>query len=156
MITEIVKARFWSKVKVLKTRQCWLWQSSISPNGYGKISINNYPYSAHTISYEIFNGKPEKGLWIDHKCRNRSCVNPAHLRAVTPYINAIENSESTSAKNFLKTHCKNGHPFSGKNLRMRKSNGRTIRLCVTCVKISRIASKTARQALSESMERIKE
>ena len=77
-----VYARFWSKVNVLKVRQCWEWQSSISPNGYGKFSINNYPHSAHVVSYEYFNGKTQKEFVVDHKCMNRKCVNPNHLRAV--------------------------------------------------------------------------
>jgi hypothetical protein len=34
---------------------------------------------AHRVSYEHYVGPIPKGLEIDHLCRVRHCVNPAHL-----------------------------------------------------------------------------
>lgn len=124
-----IYARFWSKVKVLKKNQCWEWQSSITPNGYGKFSIDNYPHSAHVVSYIFFNNDHDKSMCIDHSCMNRKCVNPNHLRQVTRRINNIENSNSAAAINYRKTHCVNGHQFTEENTIERKGGTRICREC---------------------------
>lgn len=61
---------------------CWLWNK---PNsiGYGTFTADGKPFLAHRWSYEIHKGAIPSGHEIDHQCRNRSCINPGHLRAVT-------------------------------------------------------------------------
>lgn len=62
---------------------CWVWTGCRLPSGYGRISIGRETFNAHRVSYELFVGPIAHGLEIDHTCRNKSCVNPAHLEAVT-------------------------------------------------------------------------
>lgn len=76
---------------------CWIWQPrSITKSGYAQFSrrIDGRQTSvlAHRASYEAFVGPIPDGLQIDHLCRNRSCVNPAHLEPVTSQVNNARRS----------------------------------------------------------------
>lgn len=73
--------RFFAKVE--KTNDCWLWRAATTV-GYGvfKRATKVLVY-AHRWSYEHHVGPIPEGLHIDHLCRVRACVNPAHLEPVT-------------------------------------------------------------------------
>lgn len=78
--------RFWAKVD--RSGDCWVWTAAQYRNGYGMFGVTHKrPTRAHKYSYELVNGPVPDGLHIDHKCRNRLCVNPDHLHAVTPKQN---------------------------------------------------------------------
>lgn len=79
-------AIFWAKIQ--KTDGCWLWPDLICENGYGRFWTAGKTYTlAHRASYMIAVGPIPEGMQIDHMCHVRHCVNPAHLRAVTPKQN---------------------------------------------------------------------
>lgn len=78
-------ARFWAKVD--KSGDCWEWQGSKDPNGYGEIFVSGTNVRAHRFSYSLANGEFDPALYIDHRCHNPSCVNPDHLRVATPKQN---------------------------------------------------------------------
>jgi len=99
-------------------------------DGYGRFWDGIKQYRSHRWSYEYWNGKIPEKLQIDHLCRNRACVNPLHLEAVTLVENLRRGIQSTG--NPKKTHCKYGHPLSGRNLYVR-SNGK--RYCKECQRI---------------------
>ena len=66
---------------------CWDWLSGKDGSGYGNIPTKTGMVRAHRVYYEWWYGKIPLGLHVDHICRNRSCVNPAHLRCVTRSAN---------------------------------------------------------------------
>lgn len=78
---------FWDFVEV--TDDCWLWTGTISPAGYGSFSNSTHGTQiAHRIAYSKVHGPIPEGMFIDHKCHVRECVNPEHLRLATPQQNS--------------------------------------------------------------------
>lgn len=70
--------------KVAKFKgECWKWPYAINKQGYGQLQINKKRYEAHRWMYELIKGKPPFKSELDHLCRNRSCINPEHLQAVS-------------------------------------------------------------------------
>lgn len=61
---------------------CWEWKGSML-DGYGLAYVDGRSCRAARVMYEIHNGPIEKGLEVDHLCRNKACVRPDHLEAVT-------------------------------------------------------------------------
>ena len=81
----------------------------------------------HRISWELLNGAIPNGLVIDHKCSNRACIAPDHLRLVSQQENIMAGLHSIDNR----THCNQGHTFEG-NIMVRK-NGK--RECAECNRV---------------------
>lgn len=80
--------RFWAKVdRSGGPDSCWPWLAGINIHGYGNIWWNGATAAAHRIAYQLTKGAIPAGLHLDHLCMMRSCVNPAHLEAVTVEVN---------------------------------------------------------------------
>ena len=62
---------------------CLVVQGKLRPDGYGAIGVEGRTRLAHVYLYEQAIGPVPEGLELDHKCRNRACVNVAHLEPVT-------------------------------------------------------------------------
>ncbi len=101
---------------------CWNWRGYIHRTGYGQLRFQGRQTKAHVTAYELTVGPVPSGLELDHLCRNRACVNPAHLEPVT-------HTENVRRAFALKTACRNGHPYED-NLIIDTCSG--ARRCRTC------------------------
>lgn len=120
------------RIEMIPFTTCWIWTGSCLPSGYGTLgrSLHNKHVNlyAHRLSYEIHKGPIPDGLHIDHLCRVRSCVNPAHLEAVT----SLENNArgfGIPAENSRKRSCQYGHKFTFIERYKYRSDGRRCRMC---------------------------
>ena len=83
---ETVEERFWSKVEH-RGPGCWLWTATINQYGYGRFRHEGKFTTAHRVAWVLTHGPVDEGVEIDHLCRNRACVNPSHLEAVSRSTN---------------------------------------------------------------------
>lgn len=126
---------FWNRVH--KGKKCWNWLGGKDTKGYGTFffeSENTYKRykKAHLISYILTKGPIPNGMLIDHLCKNKSCVNPDHLEAVTSRENSLRATNTIASINASKTHCPVGHPLDGDNLIISKNGHNGARRCKTC------------------------
>jgi len=121
------KLIFWHYVEPEPTSGCWLWSGSVNRLGYGTLGDQGL---AHRIGYRLLVGPIPAGLEIDHLCRVRSCVNPAHLEPVPHRVNVLR-GDADAARNARKTHCPQGHAYTIENMlvRTRLAGKRVCRIC---------------------------
>lgn len=80
------KRRFWNKV--IKTPTCWIWTGAFDRSGYPMVTIGGKNFLGHRLSWEWGHRKKiPPGYVIRHKCNNKKCVRPTHLRPGTQQSN---------------------------------------------------------------------
>jgi hypothetical protein len=125
-----VAERFWPKVN--KTESCWLWLAAVT-DGYGMFWLDRRYQKAHRVAYEMLVGPIPEGLQLDHLCRVRNCVNPAHLEPVTALVNQQRGVGTFADTHGKKTHCVHGHEFTADNTYwFTNSRGFRGRMCKAC------------------------
>jgi len=90
------EALFWSRVNKSGPNGCWLWDGAHVGSGYGQASFGGVRQVAHRVAYELTVGPVPESLQLNHLCRNRGCVNPAHLEPVTASENKRRAWETSS------------------------------------------------------------
>ena len=104
-------ARFWAKAQPTADG-CWIWMGSFQrerPDPYGHCWDGLKVEYAHRLAYRRLTG-PISSECLDHLCRNRLCVNPAHLRETTQRENV------RCGLNGPRSECHRGHPMVEGNL----------------------------------------
>lgn len=129
---------FWSRV-VKQPDGCWLWTGARTSAGYGNVRFKGRYWSAHRLSYSLGHGLPPDHLKMDHLCRVRLCVNPAHLEPVTDRVNILR-GVGPSAFHAVKTHCPQGHEYDLLNTYV---TSKGIRQCRECHRVRYRASRSA-------------
>lgn len=80
-----LKAKFWTKINITANpNECWEWQSTFCAfSGYpiqGRVVLGQS--RAQVVAYALTYGEPEG--WVINTCDNIKCLNPNHLKDVSP------------------------------------------------------------------------
>lgn len=142
---------FWEKAAPPNENGCVLWLASQKANGYGQFWDGSRMVLAHRFAYEMLVGPVPDGLELDHLCRVRHCVAPAHLEPVTRRENVLRGAspEQLRAWQTSKTHCPSGHEYNERNTYV--SGGK--RACRACGAARRKAAVAANPEKYRALDR---
>ncbi len=101
--------RFWSRVE--RSETCWIWRGATATNGYGRFVAGNVHHPVHRFAWQAIRGDLPAGSQLDHRCHQRLCVNPDHLRPVTGWQNQQNHQGPTTASS---TGVRGVFPASGR------------------------------------------
>jgi hypothetical protein len=133
-------ARWYKRSVVIAENGCHVWTGATTRNGYGQVRLTrDQPRMAHRAIYEATRGAIPASRDLDHLCRNRACVNPAHLEPVSRSENLRRGWAASPRPD--RTHCKRGHEFTTENTRFTPDGRRSCRACVNLLARERRASR---------------
>lgn len=96
-----IRARIMARVRIDSETGCWIWTGQTSGEngrgrGYPRMALDGQTVAVHRVMFTIEHGYIPGKKQIDHKCRNRLCVNPDpdHLEMVTHKRNQKRRAEA--------------------------------------------------------------
>jgi hypothetical protein len=104
---------------------CVEWLASKNAQGYGTFWLDGEPRLAHRVAWSWARGEIAGGLEVNHRCRNKGCVNPEHMELLSKPDHGALSALAASSKN----ECVRGHAYAPENT-YRTPAGR--RQCVEC------------------------
>jgi hypothetical protein len=136
------------RYKTRRDGECQLWTRGRHGDGrYGGVFYCGFIWMAHRLLYTLSVGPIPEGLHLHHLCGNKLCVNPKHLRPVTPQ----EHVDLEPAHYKHRRQCPRGHEYTPENTRLHRKlhrNGREYlgRFCRECNRIAIRARDAKRRA----------
>lgn len=113
---------------------CWTWTGSRTLASYGQFGFakkGGRSTYAHRLSYELAIGCIPEGHQIHHRCKNRLCVNPAHLESISVGDHARHHSQERKSTGVLRwLQCSRGHELSGDNVVVKPDGRRRCKACI--------------------------
>ena len=82
--------RFWSKVDIKSSEDCWNWKAGKFASGYGQFKAQGKNLKSHRVAWELLKGPISEGKQCLHKCDNRECCNVDHLYIGTQSNNNLD------------------------------------------------------------------
>jgi hypothetical protein len=107
--------------------ECLVFTGGLDGFGYSQVRIDGRIHKGHRPVYELVNGPLPPGTQVHHICRVRACVEPTHLKAVTPSEHGVEHRLAV---------CKRGHDMHGNRYARPDGDGG---MCYRCM-LDRAAS----------------
>lgn len=132
-----------SRIAFDATTNCINWLGC-KQRGYGRFGQDGQMHQAHRFAFEALIGPVPKGMVLDHLCRNRACMNPAHLEPVTMRENTLR-GEGPSAIAARRSHCAAGHLLNAENTYLRKSGARECWVCKRAYRVKTIETQRVRR-----------
>jgi len=81
--------RFWAKVDIKESDECWNWTAGKHPRGYGQFRLAGRHVQAHRYAL-LGDACHTEPLLALHHCDNTSCCNPKHLYLGTHGDNLVD------------------------------------------------------------------
>lgn len=103
---------------IVRPDGCWGFDGGVA-GGYYQCKFGGRSHRVHRLLYSYWRGEPKREH-LHHTCHNKLCVNPWHLEPVTRRQHGARHT---------KTHCPQGHPYSGDNLYVNPQGGRECKAC---------------------------